>query len=113
MTNYLYYNYYYRYRELRKQIKTIVDNQSYIEAKTKLETAIAEHQSKFPDSDTRLDFNYGEKIIMNHALAHINTVINNNDPSFINSNDGTIGQHSDIVKSALVYTPKSDYRDND
>lgn len=108
----LHYSYLFRYREIRKQTKILVDIDNYVEAKTKLDTAIQEHISFYPDADQRRDFNYGEKIMMNHALAHLNAVIDKGDPTFIN-NDGSTGHHSDIVKEGLLHIPKSDYSDND
>lgn len=115
MTNLIIHEYYYRYRERRQLIKNqLVDIGNYTEAKTQLENTIAEHNQKYPTevTDTRKDFNYGEKIMMNHALNHLNAVIDQNDPSFINSDDGsTTGHQSDIVKEALLHVPKSDYTD--
>lgn len=104
--------YYYRYRQYRKQIKDIVDNQNYIDARNQLNAAIAEQQTKFPDMDTRRDFNFGEKIMMVHAKNHLDTVIEDNDPPFLNYKTGTIEHNSDTVKSALLRVPKSDYSDD-
>ena len=102
------YNYFYRYRQIRKNIKDIVDTNNFVGAQTQLNNIIAEFETKFPDSDTRRDYNFGEKIMMVHAKNHLNVVIDKNDPSFINE-DGTTGHHSDIVKEGLLRAPKTDY----
>ena len=110
MTNLIIHEYYYRYREKRKLIKNqLVDIGNYQTAKTQLENALTEHLTKFPTADTRRDFNYGEKIMVNHALAHLNTVIEQNDPEFFDN--GVIKHQSDIVKEALLQNPKTDYSD--
>ncbi len=115
LTNILFYGYYYHYRELRKQCKVLVDSSNYIDAKTKLDSAITEHNTKYGITvEQKRDFNYGERIMMEHTQLHLNTVIDKNDPSFlIQAIDGTTttGHHSDIVKDALVRIPKSDYSD--
>ena len=108
MTNHLLYSYYYRFREHRKQTKILVDSGNYQEAKTKLEAAIAEHENKYSES-TKRDFNYGEKLMMNHAKRHLDTVIDKNDPPFVESTTGETKHQSDTVKEALLQTPKQDY----
>jgi hypothetical protein len=106
MTNLLVHNYYYRYREKRKQIKEqLIDTENYEEAKTRLEEAITEHETKYPV--LQRDFNYGERLVMDHALRHLNTVIGQNDPGF--TDNGQIKHQSDIVKEVLLQNPKSDY----
>ena len=107
-TSLLVYNYYYRYREHRKQTKVLVDAAEYVEAKTKLEAAIAEYNNKYSGSERR-DFNYGEKLMMNHAKSHLDAIIDQNDPSFIDSATGETKHQSDIVKEALLQTPKQSY----
>jgi hypothetical protein len=105
LTSLLLYNYYYRYREKRKQVKNLVDSNNNVGAKTMLESAITEHNSFY--NNGKKDFNYGEKIMMEHAKRHLDDVIDKNDPEFL---DGiTIKHHSDIVKSALLQTPKTEY----
>jgi hypothetical protein len=89
----------------------LVDANNFVDARTRLETSLNEHIAKFPDADTRLDFNYGEKIMMNHALRHVIAVIDKNDPEF--NDNGVTKHHSDIVKDALMRVPKSDYTDTD
>lgn len=102
---------YYRYSSIRKDVvKPLVDNSQYQTAKTQLEDAITEHNNFFPDLNTQRNFNFGEKIIMEHAKNHLDSVISDIDPPFIDS-DGQIKHQSDIVKEALVYTPKQDYSD--
>jgi hypothetical protein len=107
MTNYLYYNYFYRYRQLRKNIKDIVDSNNFVGAQTQLNNIIAEFEAKFPDSDIKRDYNFGEKIMMIHAKNHLDTVIDKNDPEFFES--GVLKHQSDIVREALLRVPKSDY----
>ena len=103
-------NYYYRYRTVRKDVvKPLVDSTNYNTAKTVLENAIDEQTDFYPAF--KKDFNYGEKIMMDHALNHLNAVINKNDPPYIDTATGTIKHHSDKVKSALLQTPKKDYSD--
>lgn len=113
MTNILYYNNFYRYRESRKQIKNIVDTANFVEAKTRLDELIAEHELNYPT--LKRDFNYGERIMMEHAQRHLEAVIDQNDPTFgltspddITTSIGT-GKHSDKVKEALLQNPKSEY----
>ena len=101
--------YYYRYRQQRKLVKDIVDVGNYQAAKTKLETTIAEFDIKYPAVLNKRDFNYGEKLIMNHANRHLDTVIDKNDPPFVESTTGEIQNQSDIVKEVLLQTPKKDY----
>ena len=111
MTNYLLYNYYYRYRQLRKNIKDIVDTENYVEARNQLESAIAEQSNFYPNIDIKKDFNYGEKLMMDHADRHLGAVIDQEDPEFIDSQTGQIKHQSDIVKDSLLYTPKQNYAD--
>ena len=111
MTSILLHEYYYRFKEHRKQAKTLVDNQDYTLALSKLTAAIQEHETKYPDSDTRRDFNFGEKIMMKHAKNHLEAVIDHNDPSYMDG-DGNIKHQSDIVKEALERVPKQDYSDD-
>ena len=101
-------NYYYRYRQQRKNCKSLVDAQNYTQARTQLQNMIAEHIQKYPDSATKRDFNYGEKLIIQHALNHINATIRKNDPPFID-HTGELKHQSDIVKSALVEVPDQTY----
>ena len=110
MTNLLLYEYYYRYGEHRKQTKILVDAANYEEAKTKLETVIAEHESKYSNAEllARKDFNYGEKLILDHIKLHLDTVIENSDPTFTDIN-GQIKHQSDIVKDELLREPEQDY----
>ena len=108
MVNLLLHNNYYRYREKRKQIKIVVDTGDYPTAKTQLEAAITEYENKYSGSERR-DFNYGEKLMMNHAKSHLDAIIDQNDPSFIDSATGETKHQSDIVKEALLQTPKQSY----
>lgn len=108
MVNLLLHNNYYRYREKRKQIKIVVDTGDYPTAKTQLEAAITEYENKYSGSERR-DFNYGEKLMMNHAKKHLDTVIIINDPPFVESTTGETRHQSDIVKEALLQIPKQDY----
>ena len=113
LTNVALYSYYYRYREIRKQCKTLVDTSDYQNAKTKLDSAIAEHHTKYGPTKTmkleKPDFNYGERIAMEHAQRHLNTVINEDDPEFYEADMITLRHQSDMVKQALTHIPKSDY----
>lgn len=112
MTNLLLHNYYYRYREKRLLIKNqLVDTGNYEEARTQLQATISEHELKFPAAETRKDFNYGEQIMMEHALRHLNAVIDRDDPEYFDTQIGQIKHQSDIVKEALERVPKSDYND--
>ena len=101
MTNILYYNYFYRFREKRKQVKNLVDSLQYITARIRLQNDIAEQSNFYPNIDNKKDFNYGEKLLMQHSLNHLNAVINKNDPPFIDEN-GNLKHQSDIVKEALI-----------
>ena len=105
MTSYLFYNYYYRYREKRKQAKNLVDSTQYIDARTRLENDIIEHESFYPNN--KPDFNHNEKLLMIHAVNHLNPTINKNDPIFFDENGNTRHQ-SDIVKEALLQSPTED-----
>lgn len=101
-------NYYYRYRTVRKDVvKPLVDSTNYNTAKTVLENAIQEQNIFYPNMDIKKDFNYGEKIMMEHAKRHLDAVIDKNDPEFLDN--GIIKHQSDIVKSALLQTPKTEY----
>jgi len=99
--------YYNRYRQQRQNCKALVDSSNYITARTQLQNMIAEHQQKYPDSDTKKDFNYGEKLMIQHALNHLNSVIDRNDPPF--GDNGVIKHQSDIVKESLLQIPKQQY----
>lgn len=114
MTNFIItYQYYYRYREARKQVKNLVDSADYSGAKIKLDSAIAEHETKYGTTQSmklnRPDFNYGERIAMEHPARHLDAVITQNDPSFVEADGVTLGHHSDIVKQGLLHVPKTDY----
>lgn len=109
MTNVLFYGYYYRYRELRKQIKNLLDSDLYEEAKTNLDSTIIEHQGKYGQTpEQRLDFNYGERIILKHAKRHLDAQLERGNVEFINE-QGEIIHQSDKVKHAISDIPKPDY----
>ena len=107
--NLLLHNYYYRYRQKRQLIKTLVEAENYAQSKTDLETDIAEQESFYPDIQNSLDFNYGENILLKHALTHLDTVIDDNDPTYVNRTTQETKNQSDIVKEALDATPLNDY----
>lgn len=108
MVGIIVYQYFFRYKAIRKDVvKPLVDATDYNTAKTKLENSIQEQTSFYPNMDVKKDFNYGEKIMMEHAKRHLDAVIDKNDPAFNES--GIIKHQSDIVKSALLQTPKTDY----
>ncbi len=94
----------------KESIKRKVDLQNYETAKTELESTIAEQESSYSYTFINKKKQYGDNIILKHALNHLNEVIDKEDPSFIDtSNNGEIKHHSDIVKEALQREPKSDY----
>lgn len=98
------------YRLRKENIKRKVDLQNYQTAKTELENTITEQESSYSYTFINKKKEYGENIILKHALNHLNEVIDKEDPSFIDtSNNGEIKHHSDIVKDALLREPKSDY----
>jgi type II secretory pathway component HofQ len=116
LTNILLHNYYYRYKEQRKQTKDLVENSNYTQARDKLDQVLAEHQTKYPDSDTKKDFNYGEKLIMRQARNHIQEALideNNPDQYYVDpiTNVVTLRKHSDQIKQILEYIPKINYQD--
>lgn len=86
----------------------MVDATNYQTARTNLQNSLAEHIQKYPNADTRRDFNFGEKTLIIHALNHLNAVINKNDPPYKDEN-GITKHQSDIVNSTLLETPKQDY----
>lgn len=104
MVNILIHEYYYRYRQFRKNIKNTVDSANYVQARTELTNLITEHESKFPDSDSTKDFNWGEKIMMTHAKRHVDAILTQDVSGYLDI-------HIDTVKDALVRVPKSDYQD--
>lgn len=109
LVNIIIYDKYHKYREKRNSIKNnFVDSAQYETAKSELENSLTELNNIYPNIDNIKDFNYGEKIIMKHALNHLNAVINKDDPSFIDGN-GQLKHQSDIVKESLLRQPKSDY----
>lgn len=113
MTNLVIFNYYYRYRQSRKLIKDLVDISDYTQAKSKLDSIMQEHNQKYSSEilESRKDFNYGERIMLQHSLNHLNAVIDKNDPEFFEN--GILKHQSDIVKEGLVREPKQDYTDSD
>lgn len=90
----------------------MVDAASYTDARNRLNTAVAEHESKYSPEflQSRLDFNFGENIMMRHAKRHLDIAITDNDPPFIDG-DGSIKHQTDIVKNALLQVPKTNYSD--
>jgi ribosomal protein L22 len=113
LTSILLHNYYYRYSQQRKNVKQDVQNGNYVTAKNQLDNVIAEHESKFPNSETKKDFNYGEKLILVQARNHIQeALINENNPDlyFVDDNfNRTLGKHSDQINQILEQIPKYNY----
>lgn len=110
MTNLIIHEYYYRYQEQRKQIKNILDSGNFEEARTKLNTVLAEHQSKYPwqSVNTRKDFNFGESIILRHAKKHLDFAIDVQNNTFQDEN-GNIFYLTDKVKRQIIDAVKPDY----
>jgi ribosomal protein L22 len=116
LTSILLHNYYYRYSQQRKNVKQEIENGNYVQAKNQLDNVITEHQSKFPNAETRKDFNYGEKLILTQAKNHIQEALideNNPDLYLVDpiTNVVTLGKHSDQVKKILSHTPKQSYNE--
>ena len=117
MVNLLIHENYYRYREKRKQIKqNLVDIGDYQTAKSELEAAITEHKTKYPnimDEGEEEDFNFGERLIMDHALEHLDVITEKGDLEYyvVNEGDGTRTKkhQNDLVKSILVQVPPPTY----
>jgi hypothetical protein len=90
-----------------------MDTNDFVAAKTKLESTIAEHVASYPFLNK--DFNYGERLMLEHAKRHLDVVIDKNDPVFFDTDPLDIGNtniprhQSDIVKDALLRTPKQEY----
>jgi len=117
LTNILLHNYYYRYSQYRKNVKQDVDSANYAAAKTQLDNIITEHETKFPDTETRKDFSFGERNILIRARNHIQQiVIEHGNPNYYdvdydesNNYTVTIKPHSEKVKEILNSVPKTNY----
>lgn len=96
------------YDSARAKIKDVVDTEDYLAAKTELDILVQEHATWLTELGNPKNRVYGEQLMLEHALAHLNTVIDMDDPEFING-DGSTGHQSDIVKQALLQEPKLDY----
>lgn len=107
--NLLLHNYYYRYRQKRQLVKALVESLNYTQAKTDLEASILEQETFYPNMEITRDFNFGENIMQKHALAHLNTVIDDNDPPYLDRSTQETKHQSDIVKDTLDRIPKQDY----
>lgn len=110
MTNILLHEYYYRYRQQRKEIKDLLDTNNFEEARTKLNAVLAEHESKYPweSVDARRDFNFGESIILRHAKRHLDHALDVRNSEFQDEN-GNIFHLTDKVKRQILDAVKSDY----
>ena len=106
-----------QYQTLKEEIVSrFIDSGRFTEAKTRLEELIAQHEAQYETDIDALPRNriYGIRINLLHVLRHLETVLDQSDPSFlIDLMDGitppTTGHHSDIVRQALLYTPKDVY----
>lgn len=94
----------------KENIKRKVDLENYSNALSELQSNIAELESSYAYTFINKKEKYGEHINLKHAQAHLNTVIDKDDPEFFDNN-GEIKHQSDIVKEALLYQPKRDYTD--
>lgn len=101
-TSLILYQYYYRYKQFRKNIKTLVDSLDYTEAQTELETRIAEQQNFYGLSLSNSEFNALENSEMIHANTHLDAVIDQNDPPYIDTDTQQTKHQSDIVKDSLT-----------
>ena len=108
MFPYILYNHHLGTKLVRENIKREVDLSNYQAAKTELQNEIIKHQSSFGYIYSNRKEKYGERLIMNHSLNHLNAVINKNDPSYIDGN-GQVKHQSDIVKSSLQEVPEQNY----
>jgi hypothetical protein len=101
------------YESHRAHIKDIVDTGQNIIAKTQLETMIQEHSSWLTELGNPKNRIYGEQLMMEHALRHLDSIIEQHDPQTTDSpftdSDGQVKHQSDIVKETLLKEPKSDY----
>lgn len=95
------------YNSHRSHIKDIVDTGQNVTAKAELETLVQEHETWLVELGNPKNRIYGEQLMMNHALSHLNTVINDANIG-LNTNQ-IINQQIDIVKEALLREPKADY----
>jgi hypothetical protein len=106
MTNILYYSYYYRYGEHRKQVNNLLNADNLVEAKNKLDVSIAEHNIKYPIQflENRHDFNYGEYVTMEHAKRHLDMVVVDGDIPFI-GRDGEVWSQKRKIIEILDHMP--------
>jgi hypothetical protein len=93
----------------KENIKRKVDLGDYQNSLIELENNISELESSYSYTFPNKKEKYGEHINLKHIEAHLNSVINENDPAYFDSETGTIKHQSDKVKSSLLYIPKSDY----
>ena len=110
MTNLLLHNYYYRYKEHRKQLKNNINVDDFTGAKAILDSVVAEHDNKYPLGlmMSRVDFNLGEHFILYHAKRHIDEYILNGDSPYIDK-DGNPKTQKDNILEILELSPKQDY----
>lgn len=74
MTSYLYYNYYYRYRDVRKNIKQDLINNDISGAKIKLDQYIIENDNYINNNNipnTGITFTSIDNLSLHHAKDHI------------------------------------------
>lgn len=74
MTNLLVHEYYYRYREHRKQIKNLVQSTNYQEARNRIDAVIAEHDNYMNNrgiANDGISFTSLDNLSLKHASDHL------------------------------------------
>lgn len=76
MPSVIIHNYYYRYRQYRKNIKDLVNNENYTEARNQLNSLITEHDSYILNTASNSEFSLAENSSIHHANAHLTSFEN-------------------------------------
>lgn len=77
MTSYLYYQYYYSYRDQRKYIKNLVQSNDIAGASTRLDNVITENDNYISQNNVTVPFAKDDNNSMHHARDHLNSFQSN------------------------------------
>lgn len=88
MTSYLYYQYFYKYRDQRKYIKNLVESDNILSASTRLNDVISEDDNYIIQKNVTTEFAILDNMSLHHARDHLNEFQNNSEQ--IEQKDATI-----------------------
>src|ERR1044072_9346707 len=111
MFSYIVVNYNIGNKLRRESISRKVDSNNFSGAAAELQNEITKHSASYSYTYNNKKDKYGEKIVMDHVLGHLNGIIANGDHEIdfsVSPSQEPIRIHfSDRIKTFAKYNPKS------